>query len=256
MSSETNAALLDLLFRLADDELMIGHRNSEWTGVAPILEEDIAFSSMAQDELGHAQAYYTLLHEHFDQDIPDRLAFLRDPVEFRNAQFTSLPRKDWARAIMRQFLYDAAEHVRLEAYVEHPFEPLAQVARKIVGEEKYHFLHGKMWLIRLGQGTQESNQFIQMALDELWPYALGLFEAPRAEQDEPFSESQLLHVWLNLVCPLLHEANLQVPAEEVGGNWQTSIAGASTRYAEASEDRTELLEAMQQVYRLDPTANW
>lgn len=256
MSNDANFALIDLLFRLADDELMMGHRNSEWTGVAPILEEDIAFSSMAQDELGHAQVYYTILHEQFAQDTPDRLAFLRSAAEFRNAQLTSLPRQDWARSIVRQFLYDAAEHVRLAAYIEHPFEPLAQVARKIVGEEKYHFLHGKMWLVKLGQGTDESNGLMQTALDELWSYALGLFETPQADQPAPFDENSLRQAWLNVVCPLLSEAGLEFPAAESDGQWQTSVEGRATRYAEPTADRIELLDAMQVVYRLDPSADW
>lgn len=256
MRSEENNALIDLLFRLADDELMVGHRNSEWTGVAPILEEDIAFSSMAQDELGHAQAYYTILHEHFSQETPDQLAFLRNPETFRNAQFTSLPKTDWAYSIVRQFLYDAAEQVRLSAYIEHPFEPLGQVARKIVGEEKYHFLHGKMWLVRLGHGTTESNQLMQTALDDLWAYALGLFERPQYEQSNPFTEVELQQDWLNLVCPLLAESDLSVPVEEDHGQWITSVKGYATRYADPTDDRIELLDAMQQVYRIDPSADW
>jgi ring-1,2-phenylacetyl-CoA epoxidase subunit PaaC len=256
MMPDDKRALTDLLFRLADDELLIGHRNAEWTGVAPILEEDIAFSSMAQDELGHAQAYYTILHEHLDQTDPNTLAFLRDPKDFRNAQFTALARTDWAHAIMRQFLYDAAEHVRLEVYIDHQFEPLAQLARKIYGEEKYHVLHGRTWIVRLGKATDESNAMLQTALDTLWSHALGLFEAPPHDQEAPFDEATQRQNWLNLVCPLLVESNLKVAASATDGAWTTTVEPVESRYTPPSQDRIDLLDAMQQVYRIDPNAEW
>lgn len=249
-------AIVDLLFRLADDELLMGHRNSEWTGVAPMIEEDIAFSSMAQDEMGHAQAYYTILHEQLGQNDPDKLAFLRNPKEFRNAHLASLPRTHWAEAIMRQFLYDTAEQIRLEAYVKHPFEPLGQLARKIHGEEKYHFLHARAWILRLGQAVEDSNQRLQEALDQLWPYALGLFESPAHDQPEPFDEKTLKGAWLDLVCPLLVEANLIPPATQGEGQWISRVDMITGRYAPPAEHRIELLDAMQLVYRLDPTAEW
>lgn len=254
--SKEHTAIIDLLYRLADDELMIGHRNSEWTGVAPILEEDIAFSSMAQDEMGHAQAYYAMLHE-LGESNPDTLAFRRDPEAFRNASFTALPRKDWARSIVRQLLYDAAEHVRLEAYSNHPFELLAQFARKIHGEEKYHLLHGRTWLIKLGHGTEESRQRLQESLDELWPYALGLFEPSPVEPPKPYDEAILCSEWLQLVCPILSEAMLTIDAAaNTDGVWMTNAKPVYGRYAEPDEHRIDLLDAMQKVYRLDPDAQW
>ena len=108
------SALRDYLIALADDELLLGHRDSEWTGHAPILEEDIAFSNLAQDELGHALTWYTLAHQ-IGAPEPDRLAFLRDAGEFRNATLVELPRGDWAFTVVRQYLFDAAEHVRYAA---------------------------------------------------------------------------------------------------------------------------------------------
>jgi ring-1,2-phenylacetyl-CoA epoxidase subunit PaaC len=188
---------------------------------------------------------------------PDTLAFRRDPQDFRNATLTALPRKDWARSIMRQFLYDAAEHVRLEAYSNHPFEPLAQFARKIRGEEKYHFLHGRTWISKLGHGTDESRQRLQESLDELWPYALGLFEPSQNEQPEPFDEATLRSEWLQLICPLLSDASLTVDAaENADGIWTTVSNPIYGRYDEPDEHRIDLLDAMQKVYRLDPDAQW
>lgn len=256
MTEISSEALIDLLFRLADDELMIGHRNSEWTGVAPILEEDIAFSSMAQDELGHAQAYYTILHDHLQQDVPDRLAFLRDADDFRSAHLAEMKRTDWATALMRQFLYDTVEHIRLEVYPDHPFKPLAELARKIRGEEKYHLMHAQMWVGKLGKATDESREKLQAALDELWPYALGLFERPPVAMPAPFDEATLEQHWLDSVCPVLEGAGLNPPATEQDGHWRSTVEGQYTRYAVPSEDRLDLLDAMQQVYRIDPEAEW
>ncbi|NDJ86473.1 MAG: phenylacetate-CoA oxygenase subunit PaaC [Chloroflexi bacterium] len=258
MSDHTqDAATIDLLFRLADDELMMGHRNAEWTGVGPVLEEDIAFSSMAQDELGHAFAYYTVLHEHLGQDNPDTLAFRREAADFRNARLTALPRSDWAAAVMRQFLYDAAEQVRLEHYSSHPFAPLAQLARKFRGEEKYHLMHGKSWVMRLGSATEDSRARLQAALEALWPHALGLFEPGQGGEDAGASEAALCAGWLAQVCPLLVSSSLQVPAERTAkGQWQSRVAAVYGRYAEPAPERVALLDAMQKVYRLDPNADW
>src|SRR3990172_10572297 len=125
-------AVINLLYRLADDELIIGHRNSEWTGHGPILEADIAFSSMAQDEMGHARAFYEMLHELGGPD-PDKMAFGRKARDFRCCSLVALPKRDWAFSIMRQFLYDAAETVRLAALMQSSLAPLAQLATKLRG---------------------------------------------------------------------------------------------------------------------------
>lgn len=255
--SNDQAALIDLLYRLADDELFIGHRNSEWTGVAPILEEDIAFSSMAQDEMGHALAYYTILHQTFTQDRPDQLAFVRPAKNFRNAPFTALPRQDWAHAILRQFLYDSAEQVRLEHYTDHPFAPLAQLAHKFRGEEKYHFLHARTWVTKLGNSTEDSHVKMQAGLNSLWPYALGLFEPGMPDQPAQFSESRLREQWLQLVVPILLEAGLQVNAQRSDHDqWETDTVPVYGRYAQPGSERLDLLAAMQQVFTIDPEAQW
>jgi ring-1,2-phenylacetyl-CoA epoxidase subunit PaaC len=99
-----HSAIISRLFTLADDELILGQRDSEWTGHAPILEEDIAFSNIAQDEIGHALVWYTILHEHLGQPQPDRLAFWREARDFRNATLVELPKGDWAFTIVRQYL--------------------------------------------------------------------------------------------------------------------------------------------------------
>ena len=126
LDDAVKAALVDYILALADDEVVIGHRESEWTGLGPILEEDIAFSSIAQDELGHALTYYTLLEE-LGQGAPDDLAFLRPAEDFRSAQLCEMPRGDYAFSLVRGYLYDLAEAVRLEGLAASTYAPLAAV---------------------------------------------------------------------------------------------------------------------------------
>jgi ring-1,2-phenylacetyl-CoA epoxidase subunit PaaC len=167
------ADLADYVLALADDELVLAHRNSEWTGHAPILEEDIAFANLALDEMGHAQLWYQRVQDLTGQ-IPDALVFFRQAPEFRCAQLVELPKGDWALSMLRQYLFDAAEAVRLPALAESTWPPLAETAAKIRTEEIYHYRHSAAWVRRLGLGTDESHRRMQAALEGLWAYALQL----------------------------------------------------------------------------------
>ena len=252
LNAVVKQAVVSLLYRLADDELIIGHRNSEWTGHGPILEADIAFSSMAQDEMGHAQAYYQLLHQLGEPD-PDTLAFGRKPREFRCASLVCLPKGDWGFSVLRQFLYDASETVRLTALGDSSLVPLAQLAEKLHGEEKYHLMHGRSWVLRLGHATDDSHQKMQSALDYAYPHALGLFEP--TECDEPLAqagisprEEELKRQWESAVAPVLADAGLTVPEGA-----KPLYGGRVGRHPDALK---ELLDGMQLVYNIDPTAKW
>jgi ring-1,2-phenylacetyl-CoA epoxidase subunit PaaC len=156
----------ELLLALADDELVIGWRDSEWTGIAPVLEEDVAFSSIAQNEIGHARALYELL-----TDDPDALAFDRAPEEYRCAPLVELRLLDWAHTIARRWLYEIADEIRIAALVDE-----LPLAAKINREEVYHRMHAEMWHERL----KDAEPFRQ-AVDELWPYALGVLPAAQRE---------------------------------------------------------------------------
>ena len=158
-----------LLLELADDELILGWRNCEWTGIAPILEEDVAFSSIAQNEIGHARALYELAARELGGDA-DSIAFDRRPGEYRCAPLVQLRLvPDWARTIARHVLYETADAIRIEALKSHEDAELAGVAAKIEREEVYHRLHAEMWLGRL-----RDEERYTAAVDELWPYALGV----------------------------------------------------------------------------------
>lgn len=209
-------AVIDLLYRLADDELIISRQNSEWTEPGPILEEGIAFSSMAQDEMGHAQAFYGMLHELGEPD-PDTLAFTRSRRQLRCASLVSLPNdRDWGFCALRQFLYDASEMVRLTALSESSLTPLARLATKLRGEEEHHLMNGRRWVLRLASATHESHKRLQAALNLAYPHALGLFEPTDA--DEPLAqaevcphEEELRRQWESAVAPVLAEGGLELP---------------------------------------------
>jgi ring-1,2-phenylacetyl-CoA epoxidase subunit PaaC len=165
---------VDLLLGLADDELILGWRNSEWTGIAPFLEEDVAFSSIAQNEIGHARALYELAARELDTDA-DALAFDRAPEEYRSAPLVELRRLEWARTIARHWLYETADAIRLEALIRSDDAELAGIAAKIDREEVYHRIHAEMWIDRLS-ATDEGRGRLDEALAELWPYALGVLD--------------------------------------------------------------------------------
>jgi ring-1,2-phenylacetyl-CoA epoxidase subunit PaaC len=162
------------LLEIADDELVLGWRNSEWTGIAPFLEEDVAFSSIAQNEIGHARALYTLAAEELGTTA-DGLAFDRSPDEYRCAQLVELRRLDWAPTIARHYLYETADAVRVEALKRSDDAEVAGLAAKIDREEAYHRMHAEMWIDRL-QATDEGGRRLREAVDELWPYAVGVLD--------------------------------------------------------------------------------
>lgn len=249
----SHEALKGLLFALADDELIMGHRASEWTGLGPLLEADLALSSIAQDEMGHALLFYDLLHKLGEPD-PDTLVYHRPPAAYRSALLCELPRGDWGETVMRHFLYDLAEQIRLEALAASSYEPLAAVAQKIRPEERYHLLHGTTWLTRLAQGTDESHQRMQQALDELLPYALGLWEPLPGEAElvaggiVPASES-LRDRWSEALVTALGE-RFALPA------LATVEPRFGGRQGAHSAHLTEIVDAMQLLHREIPGAQW
>jgi ring-1,2-phenylacetyl-CoA epoxidase subunit PaaC len=165
-------ALSLLLLSIADDEFVIGFSDSEWTGIGPILEEDVAISSIAQDELGHAQALYTLLAELVDDGRDaDAIAYDRPPEGYLHARLLDHPRGDWAATIVRRYLYDTADAARLEALVESSHRPLADLVAKIRREERYHLMHVATWLERLARAPGEPRDRLLAALAEMGPDA-------------------------------------------------------------------------------------
>ena len=178
----TREALAELLLTLADDEFVIGFWDSEWTGIAPMLEEDVATSSIAQDEIGHAKALYELLGELIDEE-PDHIAFGRDADGYRHASLLNHRRGDWAFSVARRWLYESADAVRLAALARSSWEPLAQLAAKMRREETYHRMHADAWLHRLADGPAEVRDRLSDSLARLWKDAQEVF-APLAGEEE------------------------------------------------------------------------
>ncbi len=244
-------ALAAKLLALADDELILAHRNSEWTGHAPILEEDIAFANIAQDELGHA-AIWLGLHETLTGRDPDQVIFFRAPEAYRNVQLVELPKGDWAFSMVRQYLFDAYELACLAHLITSEYAPLAEAAAKIRPEELYHYRHSSTWVRRLALGTAESHRRTQAALDSLWPYAQQLFVSLPDEPalvaagyvPEPAITQQ---TWRAAVQPFLQDCQLIIP--------QTPT-GAPPGRKEHTPHLTVLLAELQEVARLDPAASW
>ncbi|MDH4142541.1 MAG: phenylacetate-CoA oxygenase subunit PaaC [Chloroflexota bacterium] len=210
------AGLPDLLLSMADDEFVIGFSDSEWTGIAPLLEEDVAMSSLAQDELGHAAALYDLLAELTGGDR-DVLAYDREPPAYRHARLLDHARGDWAMAIARRYLYETSDAVRLEALAGGSWAALADLVGKIQREERYHGLHVAAWLDRLAHVGGEPRERLIAALTALGPDAGTVF-APIP--DEPgLVESGILAArmtelearWRAAIEPTLERLELPQP---------------------------------------------
>lgn len=247
--------LREFLFALADDELILGHRASEWCGHAPILEEDIAFANLALDEIGHAAAWYSILAELDGQDpdtYADRLVYFRAAEDFRNAQLVELPNGDWAFTMLRQYLFDAAEKTRLSALKHSAYQPVAQVAEKMLREELYHEHHTRLWVLRLSRGTEESHRRMQTALGACWPYVTqllaptpGLTHLASAEVT-PDAQAWFAN-WQAAIFPFLEaECGLSIPGE---------APLALDRSVHTPHLRVILAE-MQALPRQEPEAQW
>ena len=168
------AGLTELLLSMADDEFVIGFSDSEWTGIAPLLEEDLAMSSLAQDELGHAAALYDLLAT-ITGGERDSIAYDREPADYRHARLLDHGRGDWAMAIARRYLYETADAVRLAALVDGSWAPLADLVGKIRREERYHLMHIGTWVDRLARADGEPRDRLVSALSTLGPDAATVF---------------------------------------------------------------------------------
>lgn len=245
---------VDLLLSVADDKFILGHRAADWTGLAPILEEDIAFSAISQEEIAHAAALYELIAPMLDQTA-DAVAFGREPNQYRCAALVSLEDSfDWAKAIVRHFFCDHWDQLRFQALSQSSYQPLAALAKRIAAEETTHVDHADVWVLRLGQG--EAKERMQRALDELAPWTGGLAE-PTQGLDAlidaalyPHGHEEMYERWKTQVQGVIDEAGLQLtlsapPADALGG-----------RQGRHREEFAALLDEMCEVYRTEPEAAW
>lgn len=246
--------LFEYLLRLGDDRLILGHRMSEWCGHGPILEEDIAMSNIALDLIGHASSMLALAGAVEGQGRnEDALAYFRDGVAFRNALIVELPNGDFAFTMMRQFLFDAYSVLVWDALSQAADARVAALAAKSLKEDKYHLRHSSEWVVRLGDGTDESHVRAQQSLDALWRYTGELFDHDGvddavAAQGIVVDHAALKARWLGIVDDVLQRATLVKPTD--GAMRRGGRAGRHT------EHLGHLLSDMQIVARSHPGAAW
>ncbi len=246
--------LFEFVARLGDDRLILGHRMSEWCGHGPILEEDIAMSNIALDLIGHASALLALAGQIEGKGRDeDALAYFRDGVAFRNALIVELPNGDFGFTMVRQFLFDAYSVLLWDALSAAPDERLAALAAKSLKEDKYHLRHSSEWVVRLGDGTEESHARAQRALDALWRYTGELFDRDAvddavATQGIRVDHESLRARWRTMVADVVQRATLTLP--EDGPMRRGGRTGRHT------EHLGHLLSEMQIVARSHPGARW
>lgn len=256
------------VLHLADNALILAQRNAEWTGHGPVLEQDIAITNISLDLLGQARNFYqhaALLYNSFnadekkviDQYLPrlwkeygrelqeDDLAFLRDEHQFLNLLITELPRGDWAQSVLRQFFFSAYQYYLYQQLQQSSDEQIAAISEKSLKETAYHLRWSAEWVIRLGDGTEESNERIKAALADQWNFTGEMFvSAPY----EAIDVASIKDEWMKKVETVFAEATLQVPAQ----TW-TQSGGKEGRH---TEYMGYLLAEMQHLQRAYPNATW
>jgi ring-1,2-phenylacetyl-CoA epoxidase subunit PaaC len=250
----TSSSLFPYLLRLADDRLVLGHRLSEWCGHGPILEEDIALANVALDLVGEATLLLKLAGETEGQGrSEDALAYFRDATEFRNALIVELPKGDFAFTIVRQFFFSVFSLLQMQVLQQSGNAELAGIAAKAVKEAKYHVRHSAQWVVTLGDGTTESHDRAQQAVDELWRYTGELFlsddvERAVAADHIGVDPSTLEAPWRSQVDDIFSRATLTVPA--------VAYMQRGGRDGKHTEHLGHMLAEMQIVARSYPGASW
>jgi ring-1,2-phenylacetyl-CoA epoxidase subunit PaaC len=250
----TNPNLFPLALRLADDALVLGHRLSEWSSQAPMLEEDIALSNLGLDLIGQARLFYALAGDAEAKGRDeDQLAYFRDADAYRNIQLVELPNGDFAHTMLRQFFFAAFMHPYFAELAQSTEPRLAEIGAKAVKEMAYHVRHAAEWVIRLGDGTDESHRRMVTALDDLWGFTGELFEVPPDERALVAAKAApdraaLKPQWDAHVARILSEATLSVPKPR-----SMQSGGRSGRH---TEFLSKMLADMQVLARAHPTAKW
>jgi ring-1,2-phenylacetyl-CoA epoxidase subunit PaaC len=253
MRSYETSQLFEYCLRLGDDLLVLGHRLSEWCGHGPILEEDMALTNIALDCIGQASNLLALAAEVRGGTSADELAYFREAVEFRNCLLVEQPNGDFAATIVRQIFYDTYSHLLYHRLKFSTYLPLARIAQKNVKEIEYHLRHSGEWMLRLGDGTEESHTRAQRAVDNLWRFTGELFETDQtetalAEAGVGIRSESLKAEWMHRISDLLPRATLTAPAD---GHGQTGgRRGRHTEYL------GHMLAEMQIVARSFPDAKW
>jgi ring-1,2-phenylacetyl-CoA epoxidase subunit PaaC len=246
--------LFQYLLRLGDDRLVLGHRLSEWCGHAPILEEDIALANIALDLIGHASLILNVAGtaEGRARDA-DALAYLRDGIDYRNCLLVELEKGDFAKTIARQFFFSTYAMLQAEGLMQSAHADLAGIAQKMHKESRYHVRHSGEWVLRLGDGTEESHRRLQDAVNDLWRYTGELFLTDDVEQrlvtaKQAVDSSTLEQPWRQQVDDILKRARITIPEVK----WMQR----GGRDGKHTEHLGHMLAEMQVLQRQHPGASW
>lgn len=267
----SSSYLINYTLHLADDSLILGHRNSEWCGHGPVLEQDIAITNISLDLIGQARNFYQyaaeLINESqktekhkvsFGEDLEgateDTLAYLRDQHEFKNCLLVEQPNGDWAKTILRQFFFSAYQYFLYQELQNYKDERLAAIAEKSLKEVIYHLRWSSEWVIRLGDGTKESHQRMKNAIDKLWIYTDELFSVASYElwimgEGKGVDVSLLKLKWEKKIDEVLNEATLTYPSTKAS----MQAEGKEGRHSKHLNDILADLQFLQRTY---PNSEW
>ncbi|MFZ1858988.1 MAG: 1,2-phenylacetyl-CoA epoxidase subunit PaaC [Chitinophagaceae bacterium] len=241
--------LINYTLHLADNALILGQRNTEWCGHGPILEQDIAITNISLDLVGQARSFYQYAAQlKADDSTEDMLAYFRTERDFKNCLLVEQPNGDWAQTILRQFLFSSYQYFLYQELQKNSDETLAAIAEKSLKEVSYHLRWSSEWVIRLGDGTDESHSRILKAIDELWRYTGELFIPVPYEKEAGVDVSLLKNDWSEKVKAVLTEATLPVPENifmQTGGKTGTH-----------TEHLGYILTELQYVQRAYPGCEW
>jgi ring-1,2-phenylacetyl-CoA epoxidase subunit PaaC len=250
----SEAPLVLYVLRRADDALILGHRLSEWCGHAPMLEEDMALANMGLDLLGQARELYSYAAKVEGRDNDeDKFAYLRDVRQYRNLLLLEQPNGDFARTMVRQFFYSALADLYWRAMMKSDDATLAAIAAKSEKESAYHVRHSSEWMVRLGDGTEESHARAQTGIDDLWAFTGEMFEVDGSERalidaGIAVDPASLRPQWLKTILSVVSEATLALPTS----GWMQQ----GGRFGRHSEHLGHLLSELQSMQRTFPGATW
>jgi ring-1,2-phenylacetyl-CoA epoxidase subunit PaaC len=243
-----------LILHLADTTLILAQRNAAWCGYGPILEQDIAITNISLDLLGQSRNFYQYAAKLIGNDYDeDKLAYLRTEREFKNLLLVEQPNGDWGQTILRQYLFSQFQYLLFEQLQYHKDEQLAAITAKALKEIKYHIRWGSEWVIRLGDGTEESHNRMLKAIDELWRYTGEMFVAADYELKASIDVSLLRDDWMKKITAVFDEATLPIPLLGGGGAVFMQTGGKQGIHTEHLGFILTELQYMQRAY---PNSTW
>jgi ring-1,2-phenylacetyl-CoA epoxidase subunit PaaC len=246
-----NEALINYTLHLADNSLILGQRNSEWCGHGPILEQDIAITNISLDLIGQARNFYQYAATLIGNTDEDKLAYLRKEREYKNLLLVEQPNGDWAQTILRQFLFSQYQSLLFQQLQHNKDDQIAAIAAKSLKEVAYHLRWSREWVIRLGDGTEESHQRMLKAVDELWRYTGELFMPAEYEKGIGIDFNKIKEEWNIKITGVFSEASFIPPS---GGGGAFMLTGGKT--GTHTEYLGYILTELQYLQRTYPGCAW